>query len=200
MKEETEYRTINNETWLTIKGDHAFDSVLEGWPASQAAYYKYVVDFNIVVQAGGYCGIFPHKHSEAFSLVYTFEPDPLNFYCLAANCTRENVIKAQGALGNDNEPISLIRQNVNNRGMISVREKGLIPKYRIDDLHLPTCDLIQLDVEGYEFNILQGAANTISKYKPVIAVEDTTYQISDFLASMGYKQVDTVHRDTVYAI
>jgi len=42
----------------------------------------------------------------------------------------------------------------------------------IDDLGLDACDLIQLDVEGFEAKVLQGASQTITRCRPVIMVED----------------------------
>jgi hypothetical protein len=52
-----------------------------------------------------------------------------------------------------------------------VANKGYVPTLRLDDLALHACDLIYLDVEGYELFALQGAKETIAKYKPVIACE-----------------------------
>jgi hypothetical protein len=48
---------------------------------------------------------------------------------------------------------------------------GPIPTMRIDDLALPRCDLIYLDVEGEELNALKGAMETIERCKPVIVYE-----------------------------
>jgi hypothetical protein len=55
----------------------------------------------------------------------------------------------------------------------------------IDSLSLPNCDLIYLDIEGYEMLALFGAANTISNYFPVIAVED-----KGLSETFGYKKGD----------
>ena len=56
-------------------------------------------------------------------------------------------------------------------GAYFVNGNGNIPTLLIDDLNLTECDLIMLDVEGYELHALNGAIETIKKYGPVICVE-----------------------------
>jgi hypothetical protein len=52
------------------------------------------------------------------------------------------------------------------------KETDRIPMLKIDDLNLNSCDLICLDTEGYEFNILTGAKETLKKFKPVLCLEE----------------------------
>ena len=196
-----DYRKIEDRWWYTIKEDKAFDSILEGWDNFSKVYLEKVKNRNVVIQAGGYCGIFPKLFSEIFQLVYTFEPTPLNFYCLNKNCQSSNVVKLQAALGNEHKNINVDVVNSQNRGMnrVNTFNKGYIPMLRIDDLCLDDCDLIQLDCEGFEFEILKGAKNTIEKFYPVIAVEDTNPSIENLLFELKYEKVNSYGRDTVYA-
>jgi hypothetical protein len=46
--------------------------------------------------------------------------------------------------------------------------------------------LIQLDVEGHELQALKGAEATISRSRPIIAIEDNNKNCSAFLSEMGY--------------
>ena len=60
---------------------------------------------------------------------------------------------------------------------------------------------ITLDVEGYEINVLHGAAKTIEKYKPGISCENGNGAgIPQFLAQYGYKPITTVGADTIYIV
>jgi len=78
----------------------------------------------------------------------------------------------------------------------------------IDELNLPSCGLIQLDIEGYEYFALLGAQNTIEKYHPVIIVEwyspwaarynVNQEQFDKFFIDMGYRQVMASDTDQVY--
>lgn len=189
--------------WKRIKGDHAFALVLDGWfDYFKSEYMKYVKNTDVVIQAGGFCGIHPRLFSDIFNIVYTFEPDPLNFFCLTLNCQKDNIVKTQGALGKTHEMISVVRTCDTNKGMnvVLATDDAAIPTHVIDDFNLRSCDLIQLDVEGYEYNILQGAENTIKKFKPVITVEDTNQNIEKYLSQYGYEKKVTIHRDSVFAI
>jgi FkbM family methyltransferase len=132
---------------------------------------------HVAVQAGGALGIFPKYLSQRFKAVYTFEPDPENFLSLCHNAPEANIVKFQAALGYHRElvHISHARQGRKpgnaHEGIRHVKGPGPIPTLRIDDLHLPVCDLIYLDVEGHELFALRGAAQTIMRCRPFIAVE-----------------------------
>ena len=128
---------------------------------------KYLKQKRVVVQAGGNVCVFPRKLAESFGAVYTFEPDAENFNCLARNCPESNIIKFQTALGSNHEQIrvGVSRPDLkNNCGAYQVISEGITPTMMIDDLELPACDLIYLDIEGYELFALQGGYHTIELY------------------------------------
>ena len=169
---------------------------------------EHVPEKKVVVQAGGNCGFYVKQYAEIFDLVYTFEPDPLNFLCLAMNCRSANVIKFQACLGFERQGVSVGRW-LADVGSCHVTGSGPIPTMQIDDLALERCDLIQLDVEGYELNALKGAVSTINKCKPVIAVEvyedwakrynASTAEVEQFLGGLGYKTAVTLENgDKIY--
>lgn len=172
----------------------------------------YVKNKNIMLQAGGNCGFILDKFIEHFEIIYTFEPDPVNFYCLNQNITAKNVIKLQTCLGDNTQPLStkqLIRENVpHDIGGVHVAGKGFIPTLTIDTLNLPDCSLIQLDVEGYEFKVLAGAFKTIKKFKPTLCIEfcekwlkryeDNFSKIYTFLDDLNYIQVDEYGMDKIF--
>ncbi|MEP9389652.1 FkbM family methyltransferase [Mesorhizobium sp. KR9-304] len=163
-------------------------------------------DFGVAVQAGGNVGIWPKDLGERFRVVYTFEPDPVNFRCLAANAPAENVFKFNAALGSEYGCVDLVR-NPRRAGSHHVAGAGQIPTLRIDDLQLGTCDLIYLDVEGYEKRVLMGAADTIDRCGPTIAVEDRPsserYGVSSgatvewVLDRFNYRIAERLRRDVV---
>lgn len=195
----------NVDFWFKIDNDGAFEDIIFGWKEKgKEAYTKYLKNKDTVIQAGGYCGIFPRLFSDIFFKVYTFEPDPANFYCLSLNCMeKSNIIKMQCALGSGNgEMISVYSTHSNNRGMNKIikNNSAYIPMMCIDSFNFANCDLIQLDTEGCEYDILQGAKNTIEKFLPVISVEDTNKDIENFLKRYGYQLKETVYRDYIYAV
>lgn len=132
----------------------------------------------LAVQAGGNVGVFPVAMSHLFGQVFTFEPDPDNFHCLKLNLKTHDCknVKAYNAGLSDHpgtcgmfEP----ENEPNNCGALQVQEDtGNILLTTIDTFDLPFCDLIYLDVEGFEDKALLGAKETIAKYKPVIVTEN----------------------------
>lgn len=189
------------------------------WPAEDvrcASYiFKSVKDlegayvhcraFRVVVQAGGNCGVWPRALGQRFDRVYTFEPCPVNFRCLAANASEENIYKFNAALGRRPELVGLARDPRNIGAHYVDRKTGEIPTMRVDDLALDACDLILLDVEGFEFNAICGAWETIKRHRPVIVVEDRGFSerygvaqghIEKSLSSM-YRVIDRPHYDIV---
>src|SRR4051794_30202222 len=164
---------------------------------------------DICVQAGGNFGVWPAYLADIFRTVYTFEPDPLNFSCLCRNIgDRQNIVKIQGALGNAHGCIDLSR-DIKNAGAHYVAGSGPVPTFRIDDLCLDQCDLIVLDIEGFELLALKGSEATIEKYKPVIHVEDKGLserygsrkgEIELWLKRWGYGVVSRPKRDVVLCV
>ena len=68
----------------------------------------------------------------------------------------------------------------------------------IDQLGIEDLSLIQLDVEGFERTVLEGALETIARHEPVIVLEDTRDECAELLAGLGYDRVARVGGDEVY--
>jgi FkbM family methyltransferase len=195
------------------------------WPKYDIACYKFlskrpnvpnlVANFckqkRVVIQAGGNAGMYVNKYQSLFETVYTFEPDPINFYCLTKN-TGQNVIKFQSCLGNSANFVNLTYDEVNhkkpNSGGLGVAGAGIIPTLTIDSFGFQTCDLIHLDIEGYEKFALLGAIETIKRCNPIIALElnglGEKYSSSDvatveIIEKLGYKKIGEVEEDFVFS-
>ncbi len=125
------------------------------------------------VQAGGCVGIWPVRLSMFFEAVHTFEPEDVNFTCLEANTIDiPNVTRYHAALGEEAKMVHVEYPEPGNPGTFYVQEGGSTPMMTIDSLELENVDLIYLDVEGYEVQVLRGAAETIERCRPVIGVEE----------------------------
>ena len=159
----------------------------------------YVKNKNVVVQAGGGCGVYPRLLAAKFQRVYTFEPHYLSFFCLNINCQAPNVFKLQAALGNEPKLISLKLECSDNLGTNIINGEGIIPMLTIDNLKLDTCDLIWLDIEGYEKNAIDGALETIKKFMPVLILENGYGNgIPLLLESLGYDYKGKSACDSVF--
>ena len=70
------------------------------------------------------------------------------------------------------------------------------------------CDLIHLDIEGFEYYALKGAVETIKRTKPVIALEwmnhgearygSSNDDIEKFLNELGYKSVEKIYNENIF--
>lgn len=163
---------------------------------------KYCSKFRTVIQAGGNQGMYPRLLSRIFRQVYTFEPDPLNFKTLVQNCDQDNIIKFQAALGSSQSRCLMNRLTMSNVGMHQVNESkdGIIPVVRCSDIILSDeVDLIMLDLEGYEFQALNGMIKFyVSESRPVIFIERATDAVKQLLGAAGYSHVDTSAMDDIF--
>jgi FkbM family methyltransferase len=181
------------------------DGPLGDWIHGKSAFMEHVKDFDTVISAGGNCGMYVRFYGNYFKNVYTFEPDPINFLCLTLNCGN-NVIKTQACVGNERKFVSIDRGH--DSGAIHVSGLGNIPTVIIDDMNLSACDLIQLDIEGYELFALQGAKHTIEKYHPLLMIEwyepwaerysTNKTMLDNFLNNLGYSKILSHTSDIIY--
>lgn len=160
----------------------------------------------VVVQAGGHIGTYPKLLGEHFERVYTFEPEAENFQCLVRNCPGEHIYAARGCLAGKRHTLGLNRTTGKNTGQHQVRPNGPIPAYLIDDLGLDACDMLAIDVEGFEVSVLIGAMKTIALFKPLICAEENKRllhfkhrygDIERLLEPLDYRVVDRVGEDIV---
>ena len=188
--------------WYWLKHDTgAWDGPVEDWETShKIKYMKYLKAKDVVVTAGGNQGLYSRLYSNYFKNVYVFEPDPINFHCLALNNQRENIIKVNCGLGSIASFLTLVRPVADNTGINQfINQPGPIPVLPLDSFNFPKVDLLQLDVEGFEYNALLGAVRTINKHRPVIVLERANRpDILGLMQSLNYEVKDTSKMDTIF--
>lgn len=176
-----------------------FDILQHEWKEFYEVLEKLQSRRGVVIQAGGNCGLYPFYLSEMFERVFTFEPDPVNFFCLSQNCKNSKIIKYNTALGNACEFINISNEDPTNNGMVKVSDHGTaVFSMTIDSLNLTSLDLIFLDVEGFEMNVFAGAEDTIKRTRPNIIFELTKDkdQIFDFFEELNYQQAAIITGNT----
>lgn len=194
---DTRPTTINGQTveLLWIKEDIlCYNYILADWQEFHPRNAKFIRDNGTVIQAGGNCGLYSllYASDDRCSRVYTFEPDPINFYCLAHNCKSNKIVKFNTAVGNKCELLTIGVVDKTNVGMHKIGSGStVVHSVTIDSINIEDVSLIHLDVEGYEYNALLGATSTIKKFRPTIIVEVShdLKHIEDFMLSIQYIQV-----------
>lgn len=184
----------------------------DAWPA----YYKRAPDMDyaikrcavrrLAVQAGGNIGAWPVYLSRKFSEVMTFEPEDMNYRCLIRNVQPHTNIEPYFAALGSEESTAKLKIAGSLGGHHLTLEPGETKVIALDTFQLPHLDYIMLDIEGFEYEALKGAIETIKRHRPVIQIEDrghgvkkgTGKTLSDITALLkGYKATKRVHRDVV---
>jgi FkbM family methyltransferase len=196
--------------WYWPKSDIGCWQYLNQYSDVPVKCFEFVKNKKVIIQAGGNCGFYVRPYADIFETVYTFEPDELNFYCLNKNILSKNVLSFQHCLGEETKLVGMRgRRNVGRHSVDVDSKHKHTTMITIDSLNLDTCDLIHLDIEGYELFALRGAAKTIARCKPTIILESvdnnikfnyTDADVIDFLSQFGYKVVGRVYTDIVFQI
>ena len=196
-----ETRFWRNKDWLWTADDHhAWKHLTIQHPDIPKQILEEITDVNVVVQAGGHCGLYTSQYCSVADEVVTFEPDAWNLKCLKENLKEyNNVTIFPYALGNEDAECRIVRDRVNSGATIVKQETCMnnynITQVKLDNYHLEP-DLIHLDIEGSERNALQGMIETIKQYKPAIALERANGE--DILLDIGYKKHKQFGLDWLY--
>ncbi len=169
---------------------HAFKHVESAkWGIMHCKHHR------IAVQAGGNVGLWPRLMAQVFERVVTFEPDAISRECLTKNVP-SNVSVEGMALGDTIARCGMLRKSLGTHRIVAGQDVAVTT---IDSMKLPVLDLLQLDIEGYEWNALSGAVETIARCKPLIQVElrdnmlkrygQSSASVRNWLGAAGYHQV-----------
>lgn len=113
--------------------------------------------------------------------VVAFEPQRLNFQLLCTNVTLNTLVNVRCVNAAVSDSKGELRMpmldptSTNNFGGLPAEGHDygeVVEMMRIDDLKLPRCSLIKVDVEGSEAKVLAGARQTIKAHRPVLFVEN----------------------------
>lgn len=160
----------------------------------------------LAIDGGGYVGLWARLMKQHFARVIAFEPVPENYECLKKNVGAMGVECRPEALSSTCDDLVLYpshRAYGWSAKIVKAAELTPIsvPAVTIDSLMLPACDLIKLDLEGHELAALQGAADTISKFRPVVLIEekfDRERKACHFLKSLGMKLKERWKHDFMF--
>jgi FkbM family methyltransferase len=192
--------------WWPVGDVSCRPAILADVGMSENSWLNFATGRDVVIQAGGNCGIYPKMLSKHFKTVYTFEPDADNFNCLQLNATEPNIYAYPWALGEKAGATELCRV-ITNAGAHYMKGPGDIPVVTIDEMDYAGCNLIALDVEGAELLALKGAVNTIKRFKPAIIIEEkghwvrygqSTIEVKGWLQNQGYREISRCLRDTIW--
>jgi len=155
---------------------------------SRIKLYSLVSPGNTILDIGANIGVTTLNFAKIVGVsgkVYSFEPDPVNLISLQKNIklnSFNNIILNKIGLGNNTGKFKIHTMDVNNKGMnriIEITDNNeigheinvtTIDTY-VTENKLQKIDVIKIDVEGFEYNVLQGAYNTLKRFHPKLFVE-----------------------------
>ena len=153
----------------------------------------------IVIDGGAFDGGTANVFTEMGYKVYAFEMDKANFRLVRKVAEEKNFVVENVGLGSCRKEVTY-----NNRGSCSnISENGsevaqviTLDEY-VREKNLPRVDFIKLDVEGAELDVLKGAAMTIARYKPILALS-AYHKWDDFWTLMNF--VKSIRPDYEFAM
>jgi FkbM family methyltransferase len=195
------YSPKYNLWWPEFETDH---EDVEAYIASRVTDADVVAGHvrtkGMCIQAGGHVGMFPRQLAKHFAFVFTFEPIPDMHACLKRNVeSYQHIIATNAALGPE---MGRLRMATRRSGRSRATDDGdiTVEQITIDRIHLPRCDLIYLDIEGFELPALVGAKETIKKFRPVIAVEvlkGEAPKVQAWATANNYTVAQRIHSDWI---
>lgn len=126
----------------------------------------------------GYYGILAATKFNA--TVHSFEPIPEHIFCIKEsariNGAQDRIITHTLALGSTKDNLELSLAGSGSTLTKNFLGESSTPTLKVsvetlDSLNLPAPHFIKIDVEGYEWEVLQGAKETIKKNRPICFIE-----------------------------
>jgi FkbM family methyltransferase len=201
------HEQVGHGQWLL---DHGNTSTIE---ASKCYESIRNVQEPVIFDVGANIGTFTTWMAQAFpqGRVYCFEPQRAVFQQLNGNAAINNLYNVHAhnmALGRQHGKIRFAEPNYfapNDFGTFSLAKEVITNTtanqavvavntldWFMDYYEIDRVDLIKIDVEGMDLDVLQGAVNTIERFKPVIFIEHCDNQrsiqddITEFLDQFEY--------------
>jgi len=158
--------------------------------------HGYINSGGTFIDIGAHIGMVACRVADHFDTVVAFEPIPQHAAIMSQICHANNITNVDihiAALGAQHTQHRMSRQ----AGSSRMSESGsvvctVVPldSYEFDDVRC-----IKIDVEGYEWEVIKGARDTIEDHHPMIIFERSGHNeydydnIQKFLISSGYTRL-----------
>jgi FkbM family methyltransferase len=172
-------------------------------------------NFRTAVDVGAHVGLWSMQLVKHFGRVHAFEPVSAHRWCFVRNLEGSmydgepfhgSAILHDCALG---AAPGFVRMQTapTSSGDTKVGGDGDVPMLTLDSFELFDVDFIKIDCEGYELNVLAGAAQTIAESRPVVCVEQKPghgqqfgfreQEAVEWLVERGYKVAKVMSGDFI---
>ena len=192
-----------------------------GHPTRELTEKQFLIEYfknkNIInsIDVGAHIGFHSLFLSNICQNVCSFEANPDNFSCFQYNTRNiKNIHGFNFAIGDKNDSCKIeipwdfpIKENINS-GMGYITDGKSTQMKRLDDLYLSDINFIKIDVEGYEYFVLNGAKQLLSNNHILIMFESNGNEsrfnikltdIQNLLESLNYKFINQIDQNIFYS-
>lgn len=185
---------LPNDMWI----GQAFDWYGEAMEHEVELLCRLLKPDGVFLDAGAHFGAITIPLAKEASKVYAFEPQSRLYNMLTTNVSLNalsNVECFRAGLGNSNDTMYLddidysVEANFGDTQLKKDSAKPVTMK-TIDEMNLSQLDLIKIDVEGMSVEVLEGAAETISRCMPNMYIEampGDPVPVAKKIESFGYQ-------------
>jgi FkbM family methyltransferase len=162
-------------------------------------FHHYIQEDWVVVDAGAYIGLHTLTLSKLAKEVISFEPQPLIYQCLKNTLEKQNIDNVKLyhlALSNKKSNTRIYTNNDGDASIEGIRDAKFNMNFpcetnKLDNMINKKIHLIKIDVEGHEWEVIDGATKTIIKHRPIIILEtfkrnNNIKKIKQFILSFNY--------------
>ena len=158
---------------------------------------------SVAVDIGAHVGSFTVRYAAVFDTVIAIEP--VNTEYLFDNISHlGNVVVQPVGISNTRTTLYAHNPAPGNSGAWELHEQ---PQYAydaairvipLDDVELHACDLIKVDCQGHETQVIQGAHQTIERFRPTLQLEQPSTELQGILHDLNYELHTTVGKDWIW--
>ena len=123
---------------------------------------------------GANVGLWGRDLVDNFAKVVAFEPVAVFRECLEKNVSGANFFISPLALGDhDTQATMIITEGNSGHSHLDPATLGTgdVQVVKLDNLNIDNVDYIKIDCEGYEYRVLQGAEQTVKRWRPIMVIE-----------------------------
>ena len=201
--------------YLFPSSDTHFDRwMLEGeyQKKQRDALFEYMEErrpIEYIADVGAHVGLWsrPMMHRANTKYIWAFEPNSSVRECYVLNMGGfENYSIYPVALGHKNMK-GFLNVETDNSGNTNVHptRSGNTEIRTLDSFNFEHLDYIKVDVEGFEYNFLQGAVDTLNRCRPFVHLEMKSKNMRNskddfyrFMKNIGYGQVMKIGAEVLY--
>ncbi len=170
----------------------------------------YVDNFYTCIDVGSHYGFLTKEFSFYFDNVYAFEMNKKIYNYFLKNINDCDNVKSYNVALYNKESNDLFSTDNLDSGQNMLSEKGSVKvkTKTLDSYKLKNVGLIKLDIQGGEFQALEGSVETLKNNDPILVVEvlnKKTYseylknkKTIEFMFSLNYKIVNNLHNDIIF--